>query len=351
MEIGKLPPELLSELIADTGAPDPRVLLGPAVGEDCAVLNMEGRNMDGRRIIATADPITFAAERAGWYAVQVNANDIACSGGIPRWFLPTALLPASSTPDDARRLFADMARACRELDIAIIGGHTEVTGAVTQTVIAGAMLGEPARPGRVISAGGAQDGDSIILTTGIAIEGTAILAAECAGELRAAGIAADAIARAAACLDDPGISVVKAARALCDAAADDLHSLHDITEGGLVTALREVAAASRLGLVLEAESTPVLPECAAICTALQIDPLGLIGSGALLAAMPAGAVPNALRALDRIGVSGWEIGQMIEPELGLWLIDRAGERPMPQFRRDELARYLEQRGHPQSTVS
>ena len=345
MEIGKLPPELLSELIADTGAPDPRVLVGPAVGEDCAVLNM-----DGRRIIATADPITFAAERAGWYAVQVNANDIACSGGIPRWFLPTALLPASSAPDDARRLFADMARACRELGIAIIGGHTEVTGAVTRPVIAGAMLGEPAHPDRVISAGGAQDGDSIILTTGVAIEGTAILAAECAGELRAAGIADAVIARAAAYLDDPGISVVKAARALGDAVAD-IHSLHDITEGGLVTALREVAAASGLSLVLEAESTPVLPECAAICEALQIDPLGLIGSGALLATLPAGTVPNALRALDRVGVSGWEIGQMIEPELGLWLIDRAGEHPMPQFRRDELACYLEQRAHPPSTVS
>ena len=349
MEIGKLPPELLAELIADTGAPDPRVLLGPAVGEDCAVLNIDG-GIDGRCIIATADPITFAAERAGWYAVQVNANDIASSGGIPRWFLPTALLPASGAPDDARRLFAELARACRELGIAIIGGHTEVTAAVTRPVIAGAMLGEPARPGRVISTGGARDGDSIILTTGVAIEGAAILAAECAADLRAAGIAADIIARAAAYLDDPGISIVKAARALCDA-VDDIHSIHDITEGGLITALREVAAASGLGLVLEAESTPVLPECAAICEALRIDPLGLIGSGALLATMPASAVPNALRALDRIGVAGWEIGQMIEPELGLWLIDRTGERPMPEFRRDELARYLEQRAHPPSTVS
>ena len=344
MEIGKLPPELLSELLADAGAPDPRVLLGPAAGEDCAVINM-----DGRFIIATADPVTLAAARAGWYAVQVNANDIAASGGIPRWFLPTALLPVSFTPDDARRLFSDLARACRDLNIAIIGGHTEVTGAVTQPVIAGAMLGEPARPGRVINSGGARDGDSIVLTTGIAIEGTAILAAECAAELRAAGVDAAVIARAAAYLDAPGISVVSAARALCDA-VDDIHSLHDITEGGLVTALREVAAASDLGAVLEAESAPALPECAAICAALDIDPLGLIGSGALLATMPAGAVPAALRALDRIGVDGWEIGQMIEPDLGLWLIDRAGEHAMPRFRRDELARYLEQRAHSPSTA-
>jgi hydrogenase maturation factor len=123
----------------------------------------------------------------------------------------------------------------------------------------------------------------------------------------------------------------------------DVHSLHDVTEGGLITALREVAIASGLGLVLEAESVPVLPECAAICQALGIDPLGLLGSGALIAVMPASAVPIALRSLDRVSVSGWEIGQMIEAEDGLWLIDRSGEKTLPEFPRDELARFLEDR--------
>ena len=89
----------------------------------------------------------------------------------------------------------------------------------------------------------------------------------------------------------------------------------------------------------------MLPECAAICEALELDPLGLLGSGALIATLPAGGVPAALRALDRVGVSGWEIGQMMEPSDGLWLIDRNGERTLPEFRRDELARYLEESSH------
>ena len=135
--------------------------------------------------------------------------------------------------------------------------------------------------------------------------------------------------------------MVEAARALRESVR--IHSLHDITEGGVVTALREVASASDLGVVFEAESTPVLPECEEICAALGIDPLGLLGSGALLATMPSIEAPRALRALDRIGVSGWEIGQMIEQELGMWLIDRHGEHEMPEFERDELARYLESR--------
>ena len=339
METGKLPPELLSELLSDLGAIDPRVLVGPSVGEDCAVVEM-----GDRLLIAKSDPITFAADRIGWYAVQVNANDVACTGGEPRWFLPTVLLPAGSTPDDVRGIFADIADACRQLGVAVIGGHTEVTDGIPRPIVAGTMLGELPDPNHLVATGGARDGDSIIITTGVAIEGTAILAREYRAELRSAGVADAAINQAAAYLASPGISVVAAARALCNAGS--VHSLHDVTEGGLITALREVAAASNLGLVAESESVPVLPECAAICDALGIDPLGLLGSGALVATMPASAVPRALRALDAIGVSGWEIGQMIEADEGLWLIDRTGERDLPQFRRDELARFLERRANP-----
>lgn len=336
LETGKLPPALLSELLSNLGAVDPRVLVGPAIGEDCAVVEM-----GERLLVAKSDPITFAAERIGWYAVQVNANDIACTGGEPRWFLPTVLLPASASPDDVRDIFADIAAACDQLGVAIIGGHTEVTAGIPGPIVAGTMLGEVPRREQLVSTGRAQDGDSIIVTTGVAIEGTAILAREHAPALRRSGLDEETITRAAAYLDNPGISVVAAARALCE--TGQVHSLHDVTEGGIITALREVAAAAGLGLVVEAESVPILPDCASVCGALGIDPLGLLGSGALIATLPASATPAALRALDRIGVSGWEVGQMMEPEDGLWLIDRGGERELPEFPRDELARFLSER--------
>ena len=335
METGKLPPELLEELLSDVGAVDPRVLVGPGVGEDCAVVDM-----GDRVLIAKSDPITFAAQNVGRYVVQVNANDVACTGGTPRWFLPTVLLPTSATPDDLRNIFKDIAEACRQIGVAIIGGHTEVTDGLPRPIVAGTMLGELDDRSRLVSTGGAQDGDSIIVTTGVAIEGSAILAREHASELRARGLDTQTLDTAAGYLENPGISVLSAARALSQTGA--VHSMHDVTEGGLITALREVAAASNLGLVAEAESVPLLPECAAICEALELDALGLLGSGALIATMASGDVPGALRALDRVGVSGWEIGQMMEPSDGLWLIDRSGERTLPEFRRDELARYLEE---------
>ena len=338
METGKLPPDVLEELLSDLGVADPRVLVGPGVGEDCAVVDM-----GGRLLIAKSDPVTFAADRVGWYVVQVNANDVACTGGVPRWFLPTVLLPTSITTDDLRSIFRDISEACRQIGVSIIGGHTEVTDGLTRPIVAGTMLGELEDGFRLVSTGGAQDGDSIIVTTGVAIEGSAILAREHAAELRARGLDNRALETAANYLADPGISVLPAARALFESGA--VHSMHDVTEGGLITALREIAAASNLGLVAEAESVPLLPECAAICEALELDPLGLLGSGALIATMAAGDVPAALRALDRVGVNGWEIGQMMEPSDGLWLIDRNGERTLPEFRRDELARYLEESSH------
>ena len=318
---------------------DPRVLVGPGIGEDCAVVEM-----GDRLLIAKSDPITFAGDNVGRYVVQVNANDVACTGGVPKWFLPTVLLPTSATAEDVRTIFADITEACRQIGVSIIGGHTEVTDGLPRPIVAGTMLGELEDRSRLVSTGGAQDGDSIIVTTGVAIEGAAILAREHADELQARGLDNGALATAARYLDDPGISILVAARALFETNA--VNSMHDVTEGGLITALREIAAASNLGLVAEAESVPLLPECAAICEVLELNPLGLLGSGALIATMSAGDVPRALRALDRVGVSGWEIGQMMEPADGLWLIDRNGERILPEFSRDELARYLEESSHP-----
>ena len=339
MEAGKLPPALLSELLSEFAANDPRVRVGPKVGEDCAVIEM-----GNQLLIAKSDPVTFVVDRIGWYAVQVNANDIACTGGVPRWFLPTILLPPNIDENEIRAIFSDIAMACGELGVSVVGGHTEVSVGIPRPIVAGTMLGELDSSANLISSSGAQDGDSIIVTTGIAIEGTAILAREFAADLSRLGVNDDDIARAADYLKRPGISVVSAARALCDSV--DVHSMHDVTEGGVITALREVAIGSDVGLVVEAESMPILPESVTICQVLGIDPLGLLGSGALVATLSSSDVPRALRALDATGVSGWEVGQIMEADEGLWMVDRSGDNALPEFRRDELARYLESREDP-----
>jgi hydrogenase expression/formation protein HypE len=332
LNIGKFPPNLLERLLTKAEISDPRVIIGPKVGEDAAIIDM-----GERLLVAKSDPITFATELIGWYAVQVNANDVACTGGTPKWFLATLLVPEGFSEAQAEAVFDQVLEACSALNIALIGGHSEVAYGINRPIILGSMLGEVERD-RLVYTGGAQEGDSIVLTKGIAIEGTALLARDCAEVLRQSGVDPKIIDRAATFLTILDISVIRDAGVACKSVK--VHSLHDPTEGGLMTGLREVASASGLGLAVEEGSIPVLPECQAICQALGLDPLGLLASGALLITLPSRDVPALLVALEQEGISGWEIGQMIAPEEGLLMIGYEGEVPLPEFPRDELARYF-----------
>jgi len=332
VDIGKFPSSLLERLLQKPGVTDSRVLLGPKVGEDAAVIDL-GETL----LVAKSDPITFATDRIGWYAVQVNANDIACTGGTPRWFLATLLVPEAFTEDQAEELYTQVLDACTAIEVTLIGGHSEVTYGIDRPIVSGTMLGEVARDG-LVKTGGAQDGDSIVVTKGIAIEGTALLARERADDLRKAGVSDDTITLSAQLLNSLGISVLIDAQVACTNA--QIHSMHDVTEGGLITGLREVAAASGLGLAIEEGSVPLLGPTEEVCNALDLDPMGLLASGALLITLPSSEVPSLLVALEQKGIDGWEIGMMMAPEEGLVYMSRKGEVELPQFSRDELARYF-----------
>lgn len=333
---GKLPAALLSELLKAIPIDDPDVIVGPRLGEDAAVLDI-----GNRYLIAKSDPITFTAHRIGWYALQINANDVATMGARPRWFLGTLLLPPTCSEETVKEIFADIKEACRVLGVTLVGGHTEVTDGVVRPILAGTLLGEVAKDCLVMNAD-ARPGDVILLTAGIAIEGTAILAQDASEELAAQGVAPATVARAQAYLDDPGISVVCAAEALCRAVHP--RAMHDPTEGGLATALVELAAGAASGLAIDLATVPVLPETAEICMALALDPLGLLASGALLAVVAPDDVVKSLTALQDCGIEAAAIGLMTEQADGVRMQVEGAWHPVPTFPRDELARFFAEAG-------
>jgi hydrogenase maturation factor len=333
LPLGKLPPALLARLLGDIPQRDPRVVVAAHPGVDAAAIAL-----GDRLLIAGADPITFPTERPGWYAVNVNANDIAVMGGEPRWFLATVLLPYGVDETAVARLFADLTRACEQLDITLVGGHTEVSVGLERPIVAGTMLGE-APTGGLITSAGVRPGDRLLLTGGIAVEGSAILAVEARQRLREAGVSDQLVTRAARLLEEPGISVVRAARTLRQAVP--VHAMHDATEGGVATALREMAAASGVGLMVRLDDA-VLAETRAICVTLGLDPLGLLASGCLVAAVDPDDEQRALDALRLAGIDAWPMGEAVEAKEDCWLVGSAGRRPLPVFARDELARWLEQ---------
>lgn len=332
MKPGKLPLDFLGQLLSKLDIHDPRVALGPKPGEDAALIDF-----GDRYLVAKTDPVTFATDLVGWYTVQVNANDIAVMGGTPKWMMATLLLPESITRRQVSCIFDQIAEACTGLGVSLVGGHTEVTYDLPRPIAVGVMLGEVAKD-RVVLTSGARPGDVIVLTKGIALEGTALLAREAGPALRKAGIATSTIRRAKDFLFEPGISVVKDAAVACRAVK--VHAMHDPTEGGLATGLLEMASAGNVGIELDGDTVPVLPECEAFCRALGLDPLGLIASGALLAAVAPGDVRRLKAALAREGVAVFEVGRVTEASQGLRIWTAGRLRRLPLFRREELARFL-----------
>jgi hydrogenase maturation factor len=332
MQPGKLPARLLASLLSKTQPRDPRVLLGPGIGRDAAVIDNGGPSL----LVAKADPITFAADRIGWYAVHVNANDIACLGARPAWFMATILLPEGAKPGLARAIFRQLNEACESLGVDLVGGHTEITHGLQRPIVSGTMLGEVER-GRLVRPDGARPGDALVLTKGIAVEGTSVLAREAPGRLRALGVSARAVTAARRYLTDPGISVVAEARAACSAAA--VHAMHDPTEGGLATALHEMATASGLGIEVREEDIEVLPATRQICAATGIHPLGLLASGALLIAVAEEGCDAVLSAVHASGSNARRIGGFVQRP-GVIMKSRSQRRPVRRFPRDEVARFL-----------
>jgi hydrogenase expression/formation protein HypE len=327
-----LPGELLSRLLAKIHRDDQRVIVGPGVGEDAAFVDF-GDTL----LVAKTDPVTFATDLIGWYTVQVNANDIACCGAVPKWFLATALFPVGTTPDQVERVFDQLSEACDALGVTMIGGHSEMTLDLPRPIISGTMLGEVTKGDEVMTAG-ARPGDRVILTKGIAIEGTSLLAREMRTQLSSAGVAADVIDRAANYIYEPGISVVPEAQAAH--AAGGVTSMHDPTEGGLATALAEVATASTTGVAINKDAVPVFQDTAELCAALRVDPWGLISSGALLITAGPERASDVIDAVNKAGIPAVDIGEIRPPEDGLILRTGGVDKVLPMFDRDELARVL-----------
>lgn len=337
---GKLPVQLLRELLSRLAIDDVSVRVGPAVGEDAAAIDR-----GDHYLLLAADPITFLPKRIGWYAVQVNANDIAAMGGTPKYFLSTILLPSGAATDEmVRDILTDIATACRELGCLAVGGHTEVTGGIDRPIVAGAMVGEAERD-QLVTSGGAQVGDMVLVTKGIAIEATAILAQERPVEIRDV-FGSDFYEKAERFLEDPGLSVVPASRAAV--AAGCVSAMHDVTEGGIANALWEVAEASDAGIIVSESEIPRFWESSQLAEHFQMNLLGAIGSGALVLTVPEPETTRLLEALTAAGTEAFVIGRIVPKDQGVQLLRGQERVELPRFVTDEISRVLSGGPKPES---
>ena len=328
---GKLAPATLAEFLRTYQSFDQQVLVGPEIGVDAAVLDLKGQVL-----VATSDPITFATDEVGYYAVHINANDIAVMGGTPRWFLVTLLLPAGNLDRlTVENIFKEVSEVCHSLRISVVGGHTEVTNGIDRPIICGHMLGEVPH-GKWLSSKGARVGDVLILTKRLCIEGTSLIARERGKEALSRGIPSQVIERARDFLHEPGISIIPDARAVLR--SGQVTSMHDPTEGGLSGGIYELARAAGVGILVDAEAVRTYPETDLLCRVFGLDPLGLIASGSLLLTVPRKSAEVALDALSDEGIEAAVIGQVIPKQDGVRLKRGNQVVEMPVYEQDEIGR-------------
>lgn len=330
LRTGKLPPELLKRMLRHTGAKDNRVVLGPRVGEDAAVVKLGPYTL-----VLKTDPVTYAADMIGWYAVNVNANDVATRGAEPAWFQATVLLPEGSDEALVEDIFKQVSKAAKALDIAVTGGHTEVTPGIDRPIVVGDMHGVLVGGSPVLTSA-AEAGDALVLTKGAGIEGTALIAREKRKELLEV-FDRRFVDRAAKYLLDPGLSIVPEARTALEFG---VHSMHDPTEGGVSMGVHEMAEASGKSFELWADEIPIGPETNRICAYYGIDPLGLLGSGALLATFKHEDAEAYVSALKKNGIRAGIVGE-VKGKKGRSMLVRGGEStPLSSSERDEVLKVL-----------
>jgi len=313
---GKVPTEVLQKIVfKHLGKKRNDVILGPSIGEDAAMVKV------GKEVLVIAtDPITGAEEWLGWLAVNVSANDVATRGVQPCWFTSCILLPKGSREKLIEKICRQMDKAARQLNIAIIGGHCEITPGLEHPIVTGCSIGI-AENGKYVTSSGAKTGNMIILTKGTGIEGTAILASDRRKELRK--VFDESFLRKAERFFTK-ISVVK--DALTAFQTGGVLAMHDPTEGGVAGGLHELADASNVGFQVYEEKILICEETRKICAHFEIDPLQLIGSGSLLIVAKREKIEDIVNKLSQNDVPTSMIGEVTKPEFGRKIVSRTGEK-------------------------
>lgn len=324
MKIGKLSGEMLEQLVLSTiEFRREDVLVHAGLGEDCAVIDF------GDEVcLVTSDPITGALEGMGELAVHVACNDLAANGGTPVGVQVVLLLPEQTSLEQIHRIMEDIQHTAAHLGVEVVGGHTEITSKVVDPIVSITAIGR-APKGRYVTSKGAKVGDDILITKGVGIEATAILARDFGHRLPFT-IDAEEIAGFTKQLSVVAEGLV--------AAEHGVHAMHDITEGGLLGAVREICYASRVGAEIREADVAIPQLTKAICEHFELDPLKLLSSGSMLIVAPEGQA--LIKKLQAIAIPAFAVGKVTAGDHPV-LIRTTGERvPIVSHVEDELWRFF-----------
>ena len=319
---GKVSPYELKEILfEELDLEGEEVLVKPEVGADASVIELD----DGA-LVLSSDPITGSLKDPGRLSVHVNANDVASMGADPKWFLLTLFMPEGADRSDIKEVMEGARKACEELDISLVGGHTEITPGLERVLISGAMAGMAPKD-EWTSSSGAQPGDDIIFTKSAAVEGTFILSEDKESELKE-NYGEEVVNKGKSYGDK--LSVVK--EALTAVENGKVHAMHDPTEGGLIGGLYELADASEVGFSIYSDKINISEETKTICDHFGLDPLRTISSGSLLIITSSDESEKIVKSIEDHDIEASIIGEIVKKENRREIDGEEAEYP----ERDEL---------------
>jgi hydrogenase maturation factor len=326
--IGKATAEMFEQLILTRlGAKDPDVLVGPRHGVDVGVV----RVADGVAMALTADPVfvvpAYGWDRAAWFAVHILASDASTSGLPLRWMAVDLNLPPEITDDELTALWDAFHRACEDIGVAVVTGHTARYDGCTWPMVGGAVCMASGPEDRFVTPTMARPGDKVVVTKGAAIEATALFAATFPERL-AKGVGDDVVEAADALFEQMTVVPEATVARSFGLRADGVTAMHDATEGGVFGGLTEVAAASEVGMRVELARIPVLPEVRAVCDHVGMDPYSSISEGTLICTVVPSRAEAFVQALAAAGIGAAVVGEVLDPSEGTVLLTENGETPL-----------------------
>jgi hydrogenase expression/formation protein HypE len=321
MKVGKLNWDDLKEIISSNRSVDRAdVRIKSGVGEDCSVIEYG----DYECVVST-DPITGADTDIGKLAVHINCNDIASCGVEPVGILVTILAPENTTLEEIKEVMRQIDEETKKLNVEILGGHTEVTKAVNKLIVSCTAIGK-GKKGSAVATSGAGLNDDIVVTKLLGMEGSAIVVNDYFDYIKDV-LSKEEIEEAKGYVDN--ISVVKEGNI---AGSFGVNSMHDITEGGVLGALWEMAEASGVGFKVYKEKMPVSSVTEKICSRLSLDALRFISSGSMLITTKNGE--GLVERLKQNGIIANVIGNITRNK-GI-LVENGVEEEVQPPERDEL---------------
>ncbi|SHJ99312.1 hydrogenase expression/formation protein HypE [Paramaledivibacter caminithermalis DSM 15212] len=327
MKIGKLDSQLLEKVIFNNiKLHRKEVMVRPGIGEDCAVVDF-----GEYALIMSTDPITGAASEVGRLAVHINCNDIASNGVEPLGLMMTILAPEETTEEEIDEIMKQASTEAAKLNVEIIGGHTEITGAVNRIVISATAIGRQLKTD-IVKTSGAKVGDKIIMTKTAGLEGTGIIAHDLEEKLSLI-FSREMIESAKKMVDK--ISVVKEGIIAGKIGAS---SMHDVTEGGILGAVWEICKASKVGCNIYLDRIPIAEETKKICDFFDIDPLKLISSGTMLITITGDKKDQLIKNLNESGIDASVIGEITQE--GRYIVRHDEQTEIQPPESDELYKVI-----------